>query len=177
MFERAADGLIGLFIFFSNWFSPGENSEEIKIAAASEFSRGYTIECVIKIHWNEQMSDLIDAGIPLRFMITSWSDVGDSAAFIRTLQCDISTYTYAFSDSIRTPERDKDSVYVSKEYSQVYRAVKRCCTWTCAFSKEAKKFYMLAELLPGWVSQLNRSVDMSEICGRHTYSRSLVKKE
>ncbi len=175
MFERAADGLFGLFIFFSNWFSPGESSEEIKIAAANEFSYGYSIECVIKINWNEQMSDLIDAGIPLRFMITSYSDIGDSVAIIRTLQCNVSTYTYIFCDSISTTEND--SVYTSKEYSQVYRAAKKYCTWTSTFSKKANKFYMRAILLPSWVSQLNRSVDMSEICECHTYSRSLNKKE
>ncbi len=175
MFERLSDGLVGLLIFFSNWLSPGTNSEDIKIVAAHEFANRYSIQCMIKINWNEQMSDLIDAGIPLRFVINFFSDRGDSTTVLRTLQCDIVTYKYSFSDTIIQPP--SDSVFSSKKYSQIYRALRNYCRWTCSFSKDASRFNMEAELQPSWVSHLNRSVDMSEICNCKIFSRTLIKKK
>lgn len=175
MIERIADGLLGLFMFFSNWFSTGTDSQEIKIAAVTEFSRGYNLECEINLDWNEQMSDLIDAGVPLRFKIRSYSDVGDSVILLRTLECDIGNYRYMFCDSILKPP--KDSIYFSKEYAQVYRAVRNYSRWRCAFSKEANQFFIEAELLPSKVSQLNRSVDMSDILGCQRFTLNLIKKE
>ncbi|MGD9200083.1 MAG: hypothetical protein PVI26_00845 [Chitinispirillia bacterium] len=175
MLERIADGLLGLFMFFSNWFSPGSDSQEIKIAAVTEFARGYSLECAIDLDWNEQMSDLIDAGIPLRFKIKSYSDVGDSVILVRTLECDIGNYSYMFCDSIFQPSID--SIYISKRYSQVYRAVRKYSRWNCTFSKEANQFFIEAELLPSRVSQLNRSVDMSGILGCQRFTLNLIKKE
>ena len=175
MIERIADGLLGLFMFSSNWFSPGSDSQEIKIAAVTEFTHGYSLECVIDLDWNEQMSDLIDAGIPLRFRIKSYSDIDDSVLLVRTLECDIGNYSYMFCDSILKPQ--KDSIYFSKKYSQVYRAVRNYSRFRCAFSKEANQFFIEAELLPSKVSQLNRSVDMSGILGCQRFTLNLIKKK
>ncbi len=175
MFDRLSEGLLGLFIFLSNWFSPANSSEEIRIAAAKEFSLGYSIECAIKLDWNEQMSDLVDAGIPLRLKITSYSDRGDSLYILRTLLCDIGDYTYTFCDSLGTPLTD--SVFTSRKFSQIYRAVREYSRWQYHLSKEATQFYMEAELLPSWVSQLDRNLDMSAIVGCRKFSRTFQRKE
>lgn len=174
MIERISNGLVGLFMFFSSWFSPGSDSQDIKIAAVKEISLGYSLQCIIKINWNEQMSDLIDAGIPLRFLITSYSDIGDTMQLIRTLDCDVSTYNYVFCDSIIVPKTD--SIYISRKYSQIYRAIRSYSRWTCTFSQNANRFHIEAKLLPSRVSQLNRNIDMSEICGCRKYSRDFFRK-
>jgi hypothetical protein len=172
MLENVSDGLVGLFMFLSNWFSPGTDAGEIKIAAAQQFAQQYVIECVIKIPWNEQMSDVIDAGIPLRFKIQSNSDLGDSLSLIRTMQCDISTYTYMYIDTIQTPAID--SVYVSTKYTKIFKALRETSKWSSSFSKKGKQFHMEALLLPSTVSQLNRTIDLSEICNCRKFSRDLL---
>ncbi len=172
MLENVADGLVGLFMFLSNWFSPGTDAGEIKIAAAQQFAQQYVIECVIKIPWNEQMSDVIDAGIPLRFKIQSNSDLGDSLSLVRTMQCDVSTYTYTYTDTIITPEND--SIYVSESYTKIFKAVRETSKWSSTFSKQGKQFHMEVALLPSVVSQLNRTIDLSEICECEKFSRDLI---
>lgn len=172
MLENVADGLVGLFMFLSNWFSPATDAGEIEIITAQHFARQYVIECVIKIPWNDQMSDIIDAGIPLRFQIQSNSNIGDSLSLIRTMQCDISTYTYTYTDTILKPS--SDSVYISKEYSRIFKALRETSKWSSSFSKKGKQFHMEALLLPSTVSQLNRTIDLSEICDCRKFSRDLI---
>lgn len=171
MFENVADGLVGLFMFFSNWISPAPETGEVRILDALETDSLYRIECGIKIKWNEQMSDIMDAGIPLRIYVVSYSDKGDSLSFIRTLSCDISNYKYSFTDSLK----NVDSVYTSEEYRQVFKAVKQYSRWESYFSKDANSFHMEVNLLPSHVSQLNRVIDLSEMCGCAKFSRHMYR--
>lgn len=173
MLENVTDGFLGLFLFLSHWFSPGINPGEIKVIAARELASAYRIECSFSMDWNEQMSDLIDAGIPLRFLIAYASDKGDTTAFIRTLRCDVSNYTYSIKDSLMT--NSPDSIAVSKQYRQIYKAQRSFIRLNCYFSKNAKQFVIKAQLLPSTVSQLNRMVDMSDICGCRTFLLKLSK--
>ncbi len=175
MFEQIGNGIVGLFLFFSQWLSPGASKEEIRIAALEERTGGYVVECAIAIGWNEQMADLIDAGIPLRFRMSGFSDAKDSAVFTRTLTCDIATYTYSFVDTFLIPR--PDSVRVSRSYSQALIALRDFSRWPFGFSKEAGECYLEAELLPSRASRLNRTVDMSDICGCRVFTRSLVVHE
>ena len=173
MLERIADGLLGLFMFFSNWFSPGSDYQKIEITAATQLSQGYRLECAMKLEWNEQLSDLIDAGIPLRFQIKSSSDIGDSVTFLRTLECDLRDYTYLYKDTLLVPLRD--SVFISQKYTQIYRALRHYSRWTCIFSQRATHIDIEAELLPSKVSQFNRSIDISHLFGCRKYTFNLTK--
>lgn len=173
MFENVADGLVGLFMFFSHWISPAPEMGEVRIFDVLETDSLYKMECGIKIKWNEQMSDIVDAGIPLRISVLNYSDKGDSLSFIRTLICDVSNYKYIYTDSIKKP--GSDSIYTSKEYRQVFKAVKNYSRWHSSFQKDANSFHMEVNLLPSHVSQLNRIIDLSEMCGCSKYSRHMYR--
>ena len=175
MLENVADGFLGLFMFFSHWLSPGVDKGEIRIAAVKELNDRSVLECVITFEWNDRMSDLIDAGIPLRFRILSYSDRGDTTLSIRTLSCDVGDYTYSFSDSLVVPTAD--SVYLSKEYRQIYRAVREYQHVTRSFTSSASAFQVEAVLLPSRVSHLNRSIDMSDICGCRKFATRIIRKK
>jgi hypothetical protein len=175
MFEKLADGFLGLFLFLSQWLSPGATQDEIRIAAVQEAAGGYVIFCSIDLDWNDQMTDLVDAGIPLRFRMRSWSDRGDTAVFIRTLHCDISDYSYAFTDSIMAPSGPR--VELSKRHGQILIALKEYTRWDVALSRRARACHIEAELLPSTAARLNRVVDMSNICGCRRFEREFVRKD
>ncbi|MBN1577330.1 MAG: hypothetical protein JW913_12300 [Chitinispirillaceae bacterium] len=175
MLENVADGFLGLFMFFAHWLSPGNDRGEIRIEAVRELKTRSVLECFISFEWNERMSDLIDAGIPMRFRILSYSDRGDSTLSIRTLFCDVGEYTYYISDSLIVPAID--SVYVSKEYRQIYRALREYRHVMRSFARSASYFQIEAVLLPSRVSHLNRSIDMSDICGCRRFATRVISKQ
>ncbi len=175
MLENFADGFLGFFMFFAHWLSPAGDQGEIRVSSVREESSRSVVECVIPFDWNERMSDLIDAGIPMRFRILSYSDAGDTVMSIRTLCCDVSEYTYLFTDSLSTPR--SDSVRVSKEYRQIFRIVRDYQRVTRYFSGTASWYHIEAVLLPSRVSQMNRSIDLTDICGCRKFSRRIFAKE
>jgi hypothetical protein len=175
MFEKLANGILGLFLFMSQWLSPGSSQEEIHIIAARELPAGYEVVCAIDLVWNEQMTDLIDAGIPLRFRMSAWSDAGDTLSFIRTLQCDVGDYSYSFCDSIDHVASPR--AQISRNYQQILIALRDYTRWNVTLSKSARRCRIMADLLPSRASRLNRMVDMSEVCGCRRFQREFVKKE
>ena len=172
MFEQVAEGFVGLFLFVSNWLSPGATQEDIRIGAIKRLGEGFRIECSIPIGLNDQMSDLIDAGIALRFRISAMPDTGDTIVFIRTLRCDISTYSYFFADTLVAG--DPGTVRTSRAYSQLLFALRDYARWTFDVGAGASSCRITAELLPSRASQLNRIVDMSNICGCKKFSRTVA---
>lgn len=172
MFENLADGFVGLFLFIGNWLSPGADEAEIRILAAEQLSQSYAIECAIGIRWNEQMGDLIDAGVPLRFRMRAIADKTDTTTFIRTLTCDLSQYTYSYTDSMV----ETDSTFTSEQYGQVLLAMRRYCRWGFSFPSTIAIIELEAELLPSPVSRLNRMVEMSNICGCKRFTRTIAVK-
>ena len=175
MLENVADGFLGLFMFFAHWLSPGDDQGEIKIAAVRELPTRSVIECVITFDWNNRMSDLIDAGIPMRFRILSYSDIGDTTLSIRTFFCDVGDYSYYFSDSLIIPPAD--SVFISRKYGQIYRALREYRKVQRSFTNTASSFHIEAVLLTSKVSQLNRSIDMSDICGCRKFATRIIRKK
>lgn len=174
MLENIADGFLGLFMFFAHWISPGGNEGEIRIVALQELATHTAMECVISFDWNSRMSDLIDAGIPMRIQIVSFSDVGDTTVSLRTLICDVSDYSYSFSDSL---SGYIDSIYTSKKYSQIYRALREYKRIRRVFDPKGDALYIEATLLPSHVPHLNRSIDLSEMCGSSRFSTHVIRKK
>lgn len=161
-------------MFFAHWLSPGLDQGGIKVSAVKELSTQYVLECVVAIDWNDRLSDLVDAGIPVRIRVLSYSDVGDTLVSIKTLQCNLSDYTYRCCDSVRV---DGDvRVRVSKPYYQIFLAIREYTTVTRSFSRRATMFCVEALLLPSSVSHLNRSIDISELCGARKYFVKFEKK-
>lgn len=161
-------------MFFAHWLSPGLDQGGIKISAVRELSTHYILECVVAIDWNDRLSDLVDAGIPVRIRVLSYSDIGDTLVSIKTLQCNLRDYTYNYCDSVRVGGECR--VSVSKQYHQIFLAVRDYTTVTRSFSRRATILYVEALLLPSSVSHLNRSIDISELCGARKYFVKFEKK-
>jgi hypothetical protein len=176
MVEQITEGFFGLVLFVSHWLSPGVSQEEIRLAALHETGDGYVLECGIAISWSSQLADLIDAGIPLRFRMTAAGNAGDTASFVRTLRFDIATSSYAFTDTIVSGTA-ADSVYESRSYTQALVALRDYCRWTVLMGPGTESCRIEAKLLPSHASRLNRSVDMSDICGCRQFTRSVVFQE
>lgn len=174
MLENVADGFLGLFMFFAHWLSPGNDEGEIRITAVRELKTRSVLECVISFEWNERMNDLVDAGIPVSFRILSYSNLGDTTLSIRTLHCDVSQYDYFYRDSCVAPV---DSVYTSRSYRQVYRALREYRRISRDFTSSASSFHIEAVLLPSSVPHLNRSIDMSDICGCRKFATKIIRKK
>lgn len=175
MLENIADGFLGLFMFFAHWISPGGNEGEIKIVALQELATHTAMECVISFDWNTRMSDLIDAGIPMRMRIVSFSDIGgDTTVSLRTLTCDVGDYTYSFNDSLSGAV---DTVRISRKFRQIYRALKEYRRVNRTFSVHATALFIQATLLPSRVPHLNRSIDLSELCGSSRFSTHVIRKK
>jgi len=174
MIGNVADGFLGFFMFFAQWLSPGADEGDIRIATVKELSSRTIIECVISIEWNDRMIDLVDAGIPVSISIASQCDNSDTVRSIRTLACDVSEYTYYITDSLITP---RDSVYHSKKFTQIYRAIKEYQQFKRTFPADASDLTVDAVLLPSRVSHLNRSIDMSDICNCRRFTTRLIRKK
>ena len=173
MLENIADGFLGLFMFFAHWISPGGTEGDIKIVALNELTARTSMECVISFDWNSRMSDLIDAGIPMRFRVISFSDIGDTTVSIRTLQCDVSDYTYTVCDSL---SGYIDSISTSRKFKQIYRALREFQHITRLFSAGANALHIQAFILPSRVPHLNRSIDLSEMCGSRKFATHILRK-
>ena len=174
MLENIADGFLGLFMFFAHWISPGGSEGEIRIVALEEFASHTAVECVISFDWNSRMSDLIDAGIPMRMQVVSFSNAGDTTVSVRTLSCDVSEYSYTFSDSL---SGYIDSTYISRKHSQIYRALREYKRIKRTFNAKGDALYIQATMLPSQVPHLNRSIDLSELCGSSRFSTHVIRKK
>jgi hypothetical protein len=123
------------------------------------------------------MADLIDAGIPLRLKMSSFCEPGGSSSFfVRTLSYDLISSSYSFADTIKTPAL-KDSVFTSRRYGNAVMALRDFCRWKVCVPGAAKTVKIEAEMLPGYASRLNRTVDMSNICSFRKATRTVMVGE
>jgi hypothetical protein len=174
MFERFSDGILGLFLFFAHWLSPGVNDEAIRIASVRPMAQTYIVSCVISIAWNEQMKDLIDAGVPVRFQLRTLTGAKDTLSRIRTLQCDVADYTYTFCDSLRGPQTD--TTECSKRFSHLLIALEKFTQWETRVPIAATACRIEVELLPTSATRLHRKIDMSQVCGYRFFAANFVLK-
>jgi hypothetical protein len=172
MLDQIAGGLAGLILFLGQWLSPGAQQAELMISAVSRKAHCYAIECKLSMAWNEQLSDLVDAGIPLRMKVIARTDAGDSLVIQRTFTCNVAEYTYSYTDSIHVT--GIDSVKRSAAYSQILVGMRNCIKWTLCISHQAKHCGIEAHMLPSRVPHLNRSIDVSSLCGFRKLSKNIV---
>jgi hypothetical protein len=175
MLDNITGGVTGLILFISHWLSPSGEQASLTIADIARREGAYEISCQLKIGWNEQLADLVDAGIPMRFRFEATSDDGRAVRVLRTLQCDITDYTYRFVDSLRSPPRD--SVWTSPTYRQILIAMRHFTRWTFTVDSAARQCRVEMTLLPSRAPRLNRSVDFSNVCGCKKLSKTVVIRE
>jgi hypothetical protein len=174
MFERFSDGVLGLFLFFAHWLSPGSDEDAVRIVSLRQIPDAIVVSCAISISWNEQMKDLIDAGIPIRFLFRTIADARDTISCVRTLQCDVAAYTYAFCDSLRGSTADKAAG--SKKFSNLLIALEKFTQWETRIPRACSACRIEAELLPTSATRLGRAIDISQVCGYRFFSRGFVLK-
>jgi hypothetical protein len=96
------------------------------------------------------------------------TDKSDTVLLTRSLNCNVATLTYKFSDSTQT------RVKHSKEYPMILLALKEYCCWDFDVPDSATAFTAEVEILYSSVSQLGRTVDMSQIWGRKRVKTSFA---
>lgn len=163
------DGVVGFFLFFSHWLSPETGKAEIDI----DFSNYITSEsaiykCKLDIAWNKQLESLVDAGIPLYYKISYYTDISDSVIFYRSLHFNMVDFTYTFTDST------EKKVSNSKAYSLIDLALRDFCRWDIVIPKKATACKIDVLILPSKAAQLNKVVDMSRVWGQQKVSTAFA---
>ncbi|NLP02565.1 MAG: hypothetical protein GX089_08730 [Fibrobacter sp.] len=155
------EGLLGLLLYLTHWLAPEADRASID-ARFVRFIDEQTISfnCQMEIAWNKRLEQLVDAGIPLRFRIASFSDKSDTVLFYRSLFFDVVNYTYTFSDS------GGWGVQRSNPYPLIHLALRDFCRWEVKVPRDAMLCRVDVQILPSKAEQLNRMVDMSKVWGR-----------
>jgi hypothetical protein len=174
MFERFSDGVLGLFLFFTHWLSPGGDADAVRIVSLRQIPDAIVVSCQISVSWNEQMKDLIDAGIPIRFLFRTIADTKDTVSCVRTLQCDVAAYTYAYCDSMQPPR--PDIAAASKRFSNLLIALDKFTQWETKVPRSCSACRVEAELLPTSATRLGRAIDLSQVCGYRFFAAGFVLK-
>lgn len=163
------DGIIGLILYLAHWLSPGADVADINI----EFlrvreNRTAVFQCQLETSINRQLEQLIDAGIPLRFKFSNFSSDNDSLTFFRTLQFDMSDFTYMWTDS------SGEHCTHSQKYSLIHLAMRDFCKWRIETPENSNSCRIEVTILPSRAEQLNKIIDMSKIWGQqrvvHTFN-------
>lgn len=155
------EGLLGLFLFLGHWLSPETDKASLDAFFVKNDVQYIEFQCQFDIAWNDQLEQLVDAGIPLRFNIVHYIDSPpDTIAFTRTLYCDMVNFTYFYVDSSET------TLEKSHTYSLVQLALRDFCRWNFYIDKRAISCKIEAAILPGVALQLNRVIDMSRVWGQ-----------
>lgn len=168
MFESVREGFLGFFLVLSSWFSVSQGDAELMVRAVQCSDTTCAVVCAADLGWNEQMTQLVDAGIPVRFRIGITTDAADTIVFIRALQYDVADDAYRFVDSSVVASRD--TVAQSKDYPQILIALRDVRRWTFLVSSRARIGHIEVSLLRSHVSRLNRTVDMTQVWGRKKLS-------
>jgi len=157
-------------LYLGHWLSSGTALPELDVKDILVVDRGYQVQCHMDMAWNNQLTELIDAGIPLRLRITATANTGERVSFIRTLAFDIEDYSYTYSDS--SIENYGDSIFLSKRYPQILLAVRDVGRWQIYISDNTQSCVIEVELLPSRVSRLDRKIDMSQLWGQRKLSET-----
>jgi hypothetical protein len=161
------DGLIGLILYLSHWLSPGGQVSEIDIAFIKAYENKTAVfQCRLESEINNQLEQLIDAGIPLRFKFSYIINEQDTTCFFRTLQFDMIDFTYTWTDS--TIEKCSHS----DKYSLIHLAMRDFCKWKIVTPQNSSSCRIEITILPSRAEQLNRVVDMSKIWGQQRLVRT-----
>jgi hypothetical protein len=167
--ETLKQGIMGLTLFAGNWFLPANENASLAVASINQNqSSAYHVTIKMNLALNRQLEELIDAGVPLNMRFIAITDKSDTVLLTRSLNCNVATLTYKFSDSTQT------RVKHSKEYPMILLALKEYCCWDFDVPDSATAFTAEVEILYSSVSQLGRTVDMSQIWGRKRVKTSFA---
>ena len=140
---------------------PNTVEPELHLKTIEESIVSYELTYNLDMAWNKQIEELVDAGIPFRLHIMLEPNKDNKQSFFRTLNFNILNYTYSYTDSINGKIQKS-----AKRYNLINLALLDFSEFKFHINKAATSSSISIELMPGWVSHLNRSVDMSEIWGK-----------
>lgn len=173
--EPLWQGFLGFALVVGNWLSPDSGGARIRVRSVERLDSSLAVACVMDLGWNEQMTQLVDAGIPVRFRLSITTDAGDTAWLVRTLTFDVGDDAYRLADSGAAagpgpPAHDKT-------YPHVLNALRDLRRWTFHVRPAALRARIEVELLRSRVSRLNRTVDMSQIWGQRRITVDVLLSE
>lgn len=161
------DGIIGLILYLAHWLSPGADVTDINIEFLRVLeNRTAVFQCQLETSINRQLEQLIDAGIPLRFKFSNLMDENDSLIFFRTLQFDMSDFTYMWTDS------SGGHCTYSEKYTLIHLAMRDFCKWRIETPQNSTSCRIEVTILPSRAEQLNKVIDMSKIWGQQRVVRT-----
>jgi hypothetical protein len=159
-FESIKQGVLGLLLFAGNWVMPENDAAVLKVESIRRVApSAYHVTLTLSMSLNQQLEQLIDAGVPLNFRFSAISDRADTVCCLRSLRCNVADLTYFFSDS------SHGTVVTSPSYPMVLLALRDFTKWEFNLPLNATACRAEAEIRESRVSQLNRTVDMSRIWG------------
>jgi len=62
--EPLWQGFLGFALVVGNWLSPDSGAACIRVRSVERLDSCLAISCVMDLAWNDQMTQLVDAGIP-----------------------------------------------------------------------------------------------------------------
>jgi hypothetical protein len=161
------NGLFGLILYLAHWLSPGTGVSEIDIAFFKKVENNACVfQCKLESVDNNQLEQLIDAGIPLRFKFTNTFNDQDTLIFYRTLQFEMIDFTYTWTDS------SNGKSTCSEKYSLIHLAMRDFCKWKLTIPQTTQTCRIEVSILPSRAEQLNKVVDMSKIWGQQKLVRT-----
>ncbi|MBL8025942.1 MAG: hypothetical protein JNL74_06005 [Fibrobacteres bacterium] len=161
MFEAIAQGFTGIALFVSQLIVPMGDRLSLTLNGIENHNAAAVVRVKLELPLDPQLEALIDAGMPLRISFTAIAGDGSERKLLRTLKFQTEKLTYSFSDST------SDGVVYSKSYPMILLALKEYCVYETVASKRAGSVKIKAELLPGRLSRINKTVDPRQLFGKH----------
>ena len=161
MFEALSQGFTGIALFISQLVLPMNDKLLLDFINIEPYGAAAVVRVKMTFPLDPKLEDLIDAGMPLRIIFETESSDGSRKKLLRTLRFQTEKFTYVYSDSTN------DGVTTSKTYPMILLALKDYCLYETVVAKRAASVKVRAELLPGRLTRLNRTVDPRQLFGKH----------
>ncbi len=153
-----ASGFTGLFLFFSNWFLSGEKAT-LNLGTVIESDSIAFVEYSIAMKWHEEGTALIGAGIPLT--VTHKITAQDRELF----WCRRVLTANTVSEKFVVISNYSDGYEVKKEYPNIYLSLSAFKKVTAPIPITVKKATITMDVESAYVSELNKTIDMSPLVG------------
>jgi len=164
MLDNIREGFLGFILVLSGWLSGDSQGVGMKIHTAVRQDSLVALTCIMDLDWNDEMTQLVDAGIPIRFSARLTTDAGDSSGLVRIVRFDLAEKAYRFADSAVTGR--PDTLFVSTPYRHMRSTLRDLSRCEFAVSKRTRAGRIEVELWRSRASRLNRTVDLTHVWGR-----------
>ena len=161
------ESVIGFFLFFSNWVSPGDIGN-ISVEHVENRNDSTYIEFNTNYRWQEVGTKIVDSGIPLKFSYEIVVDDYDTTTYIKKLKYSTKTKKYTLSRS------DKNH---KNEFNNLFSALDEMKKIMFATKKITNQIFITIQVKNIKVKGIKDPIDLSEICGGGHFTKKVTKEE